>query len=230
MIIHIDFCIGLINLNESFWTPIKLSLEIASVAIIIVFVFGIVAAILMRNLHFRGKVVVETILLLPLVLPPTVVGFLLIMIFGNQSPIGAAIEKLFGQSIMFTWWAALIAGAVVAFPLMYQSAKTGFQTVDPDIESAAKMDGAANWKVFLFITLPLSLKSIISGLILAFARALGEFGATFMFAGNLPGKTQTIPIAVYIALDAGNMQLAWILVIAMIMISFLMLLLTTIIK
>lgn len=230
MIIHIDFCIGLINLNESFWTPIKLSLEIASVAIIIVFVFGIVAAILMRNLHFRGKVVVETILLLPLVLPPTVVGFLLIMIFGNQSPIGAAIEKLFGQSIMFTWWAALIAGAVVAFPLMYQSAKTGFQTVDPDIEAAAKMDGAANWKVFLFITLPLSLKSIISGLILAFARALGEFGATFMFAGNLPGKTQTIPIAVYIALDAGNMQLAWILVIAMIIISFVMLLLTTIIK
>ncbi|AGK54319.1 molybdenum ABC transporter membrane protein [Bacillus sp. 1NLA3E] len=218
------------SLNEQFWTPVKLSLEIASVAVIIVFILGITLAMWMTRFRVRGKVIIETILLLPLVLPPTVVGFLLIVIFGNQSPVGILFQKIFHQSIMFTWWAALISATIVAFPLMYQSAKTGFQIVDLDIEDAARIDGANDWKVFLYITIPLSLKSIISGFILAFARALGEFGATFMFAGNLPGKTQTIPIAVYIALDSGNMDLAWILVISIIFISFVMLILTTLIK
>ncbi|MDF2902888.1 MAG: molybdenum transporter rane protein [Bacillus sp. (in: firmicutes)] len=218
------------SLNEQFWTPVKLSLEIASVAVIIVFILGITLAMWMTRFRVRGKVIIETILLLPLVLPPTVVGFLLIVIFGNQSPVGILFQRIFHQSIMFTWWAALISATIVAFPLMYQSAKTGFQIVDLDIEDAARIDGANNWKVFLYITIPLSLKSIISGFILAFARALGEFGATFMFAGNLPGKTQTIPIAVYIALDSGNMDLAWILVISIIFISFVMLILTTLIK
>ncbi|WP_041580523.1 molybdate ABC transporter permease subunit [Bacillus sp. 1NLA3E] len=217
-------------MNEQFWTPVKLSLEIASVAVIIVFILGITLAMWMTRFRVRGKVIIETILLLPLVLPPTVVGFLLIVIFGNQSPVGILFQKIFHQSIMFTWWAALISATIVAFPLMYQSAKTGFQIVDLDIEDAARIDGANDWKVFLYITIPLSLKSIISGFILAFARALGEFGATFMFAGNLPGKTQTIPIAVYIALDSGNMDLAWILVISIIFISFVMLILTTLIK
>ncbi len=217
-------------MNEQFWTPVKLSLEIASAAVIIVFILGIILAMWMTRFRVRGKVVIETILLLPLVLPPTVVGFLLIVIFGNQSPVGMLIERIFHQSVMFTWWAALISSTIVAFPLMYQSAKTGFQIVDLDIEDAARIDGAHDWKVFFYITLPLSLKSIISGFILSFARALGEFGATFMFAGNLPGKTQTIPIAVYIALESGNMDLAWILVISIIFISFFMLLLTTLIR
>jgi molybdate transport system permease protein len=220
----------MMNLLDEFWTPVKLSLEIASVAALIVFILGILFARWMSRMQFRGKVIIETILLLPLVLPPTVVGFLLIIIFGNQSLVGQGIESIFQQSIMFTWWAALIAAIIVAFPLMYQSAKTGFQTVDEDIEQAARMDGASEWKVFLFITLPLSLKSIISGVILSFARALGEFGATFMFAGNLPGKTQTIPIAVYVAFESGNMNLAWMWVISIIVISFFMLLITTLIK
>ncbi|WP_318508902.1 molybdate ABC transporter permease subunit [Bacillus sp. T3] len=220
----------MIKLNQNYWTPVKLSLQISSVAVLIVLIIGIAAAIFMTQKNFRGKIVLETIMLLPLVLPPTVVGFILIMVFGVQSPVGQFFEALFGQSIMFTWWAALIAAIVVSFPLMYQSAKTGIQSVDRDIEEAARIDGANNIKVLLAITLPLSIKSIVSGFILAFARALGEFGATFMFAGNLPGKTQTIPIAVYVALESGKVELAWLFVITIIIISFFMLILTTIIK
>lgn len=217
-------------MNEEFWSPVRLSLEVASFSLIVVLVFGVLLARLMINRNFKGKVIVETILLLPLVLPPTVVGFLLIIIFGMNSPIGRFIEDIFQQPVMFTWWAAVIASTVVAFPLMYQSCKTGFLSVDTDIENAARVDGASERKVFLFITLPLAYKSIISGAILSFARALGEFGATLMFAGNLPGKTQTIPTAIYVALESGNMNLAWMWVIITILISFFTLLLSTIIK
>jgi molybdate transport system permease protein len=207
-----------------FWSPVKLSLEIASVSIIIVIVLGLLMGKVMANKTFKGKAVIETILLLPLVLPPTVVGFLLIVVFGRNSPIGELIEWIFNQPIIFTWWAAVIASTVVAFPLMYQSAKTGFESVDIDIENAARVDGANGIKLFMFVSIPLALKSIISGGILSFARALGEFGATLMFAGNIPGKTQTIPTAIYIAIDSGNMQMAWLWAVCMIGISFLMLL------
>lgn len=178
----------------------------------------------MAKKQFRGKLFFETVLLLPLVLPPTVVGFLLIIIFGKNSFAGEAIVWLFNAPVMFTWWAAVIASIVVAFPLMYQSTKTGFEGVDEDIENAARVDGAKEWQVFFFISIPLASKAIISGGILSFTRALGEFGATLMFAGNIPGKTQTAPLAIYMAIDSGNMSLAWALVISMIIISFLMLL------
>jgi molybdate transport system permease protein len=217
-------------MSNDFWTPIKLSLEIASISVIIVFFFGILAARILSRNRFFGKTAVETILTLPLVLPPTVVGFLLIIIFGINSPVGRAIEELFGSPIMFTWWAAVIASSVVAFPLMYQSAKTGFLSIDPGAEEAARVDGANEWKVFLHITLPLSARTLISGLILSFARALGEFGATLMFAGNLPGRTQTVPTAIYVAIESGNMESAWLWVIVMAGISFLMLLSTSLIK
>jgi molybdate transport system permease protein len=207
-----------------FWSPVKLSLEIASVSIVIVIVLGLLMGKVMANKTFKGKAVIETILLLPLVLPPTVVGFLLIVVFGRNSPIGELIEWIFNQPIIFTWWAAVIASTIVAFPLMYQSAKTGFESVDIEIENAARVDGANGIKLFMFVSIPLALKSIISGGILSFARALGEFGATLMFAGNIPGKTQTIPTAIYIAIDSGNMQMAWLWVVCMIGISFLMLL------
>lgn len=177
----------------------------------------------MANRWFKGKAIIETIFLLPLVLPPTVVGFLLIIFFGRNSLIGQLIESIFQQPIMFTWWAAVLAAIVVAFPLMYQSCKTGFESVDKDIENAARVDGAGEFNIFLFISLPLSLKVIISGAIMSFARALGEFGATLMFAGNIPGKTQTTPTAIYIAIDSGNMEMAWLWVACMIGISFLML-------
>ncbi|RAS78865.1 molybdate ABC transporter permease subunit [Priestia endophytica] len=212
------------NLTFSeFWTPISLSLEVSIVAWVVVLVAGILAGQGLARRSFRGKALVETALMLPLVLPPTVVGFLLIIIFGKHSFIGEVIQSLFGQSLIFTWWAAVIASAVVAFPLMYQSAKVGFASVEASIEEAARMDGASEWKVFLYITLPLAKNALISGGILSFCRALGEFGATLMFAGNIPGVTQTIPTAIYVALDSGNMTLAWWWVGTIIMISFMML-------
>ncbi|WP_338754432.1 molybdate ABC transporter permease subunit [Bacillus sp. FJAT-52991] len=207
-----------------FWSPVKLSIEIALVSGFIVLVAGTLLGRIMANRSFKGKVVFETILLLPLVLPPTVVGFLLIVLFGKNSVIGQAIEWFFHQPVMFTWWAAVIASTVVAFPLMYQSAKTGFEAIDHNIEDAARVDGANEWEIFWFISIPLSLKAIISGGILSFTRALGEFGATLMFAGNLPGKTQTTPLAIYIAIDSGNMEMAWMWVVCMISLSFLLLL------
>lgn len=217
-------------MSTDFWSPLKLSIEIAIVAGIIVIVAGTVLGKWMAKRNFKGKLLLETVLLLPMVLPPTVIGFLLIIIFGKNSIFGELIIWLFDQPVMFTWWAAVIAATVVAFPLMYQSAKTGFESVDVDIENAARVNGANEWQVFLFISIPLALKTLISGGILSFTRALGEFGATLMFAGNLPGKTQTMPLAIYMAIDSGKMALAWSWVICMIAISFLMLFIVHLMK
>lgn len=205
---------------SEFWLPIKLSIQIALVSGVIVLFSGVLISRLMVKKKFKGKILLETIILLPLVLPPSVIGFLLIVIFGRNSPLGAIIEWLFKQPIMFTWWAALIAATVVSFPLMYQSAKTGFQSIDEGLEDAARVDGANELKVFLLISIPLAFKSILSGWILSFARAMGEFGATLMFAGNIPGKTQTTSTAIYIAMDSGEMGLAWSWVGVIMVISF----------
>lgn len=215
---------------SDFWSPVRLSLEVASVSSVIVVILGVICGSVMAKAAFKGKAVVETIFLLPLVLPPTVVGFLLIVLFGRNSPVGQLIEWIFKQPVMFTWWAAVIAAVVVSFPLMYQSAKAGFEAIDQDIENAARVDGANEYKIFLFISIPLALKSIISGAILSFARALGEFGATLMFAGNLPGQTQTTSTAIYIAIDSGNMGMAWLWVTSMIVISFFMLICVRLVK
>lgn len=217
-------------LHNEIWFPIKLSIEVATISLVFVLFSGIIIAKFMTKVQFKGKNLLETALLLPLVLPPTVIGFLLIIFLGPRSTIGSFIEKLFHQSIMFTSWAAILASAVVSFPLMYQTVKNGFQSVDMDIEDAARVDGANEKKVFLYVTLPLSARAVLTGLILSFARALGEFGATLMFAGNIPEKTQTVPTAIYIAMDSGNMETAWILVISMIVMSSLMLLVANFIK
>ncbi|MCK6255827.1 molybdate ABC transporter permease subunit [Fictibacillus sp. KIGAM418] len=205
------------------WPPISLSISIAATAWLIVIIIGVILGKTMAGRRFKGKVIIETMLMMPLVLPPTVIGFLLIVVFGKRSPAGQLIEAVFHQPIIFTWWAAVLASSVVAFPLMYLSAKTGFEGVNQEIEDAARVDGGGRWKVFLLISVPLSMTSIISGAILSFARALGEFGATLMFAGNIPGQTQTIPTAIYLAIDSGNMREAWLLVLASISISFVML-------
>ncbi|MFD2442503.1 molybdate ABC transporter permease subunit [Bacillus sp. CGMCC 1.16607] len=210
-------------MSLEFWSPVILSIKIAIVSSVIVIVVGLVLGKVMANTKFKGKAIVETFFLLPLVLPPSVVGFLLIVLFGRNSPVGQWMEWIFKQPIMFTWWAAVIAATVVAFPLMYQSSKTGFEAIDEDIENAARVDGANPFKLFIFVSIPLALRAIISGAILSFARALGEFGATLMFAGNIPGKTQTMSTAIYVAFDSGNMELAWLWVACMIGISFLML-------
>ncbi|KAA6453398.1 molybdate ABC transporter permease subunit [Bacillus swezeyi] len=208
---------------EEFLSPIKISVQVSAAAGIIAVLFGTVAARLLAYKTFKGKSVIETVMILPLVLPPTVVGFFLIVIFGRQSVIGRLIEKVFQAPLIFTWWAAVIAAAVVAFPLMYQSAKSGFLGVDREIEDAARVDGASEWQVFLFVTLPLASNAIITGSVLSFARALGEFGATLMFAGIIPGVTQTVPTAIYVAIDSGNMAMAWLWVASIAVISFLML-------
>ncbi|KWW17446.1 molybdenum ABC transporter permease [Peribacillus simplex] len=217
-------------MTEGFWSPVQLSIQVAGLAGIIVFIVGIILARIMARKKFRGKVLLETLFLLPLVLPPSVVGFLLIVVFGKNGLPGKIIETIFNQPLMFTWCAAVIASAVVAFPLMYQSAKTGFEDIDEEIEHAAMVDGAGQLRLFLFVSLPLAAKSIVTGTILSFARALGEFGATLMFAGNIPGQTQTIPTAIYIAMDSGNMTLAWLWVAIIIAISFMMLFAVTYIK
>ncbi|WP_099362338.1 molybdate ABC transporter permease subunit [Fredinandcohnia onubensis] len=214
----------------TFWSPIKLSITIAITAGCIVLLLGLIIGKWMAHKQFKGKLFLETLLMLPLVLPPSVVGFLLIVIFGRNSFVGTFLEKLTGQPIMFTWWAAVIASTVVAFPLMYQSVKTGFLTVNKEIEDAARTDGANEFNIFLYISIPLSIKAIVTGFILSFTRALGEFGATLMFAGNIPGKTQTLPTAIYVAIDSGNMELAWLWVLTTVFISFLMLASTYLIK
>ncbi|WP_066061592.1 molybdate ABC transporter permease subunit [Neobacillus soli] len=215
-------------MQNEFWTPILLSLKVASISVTLVFVIGILFGRILSDRHFKGKILVETFLMLPIVLPPTVIGFLLIFFFGRNSPVGILIEELFARSVIFTPLAAVIASTIVAFPLMYQTVKIGFQSVDKGIEEAARVDGANEWNVFFLVTLPLSTKSIITGLVLSFARALGEFGATFMFAGNIPGKTQTAPTAIYVAMESGNMNLAWLLVISMVLLSALMLFATNV--
>ncbi|USK75998.1 molybdate ABC transporter permease subunit [Peribacillus frigoritolerans] len=217
-------------MTGDFWSPVRLSIQVAGLAGILVFILGIFLARMMAKKQFKGRVLLETAFLLPLVLPPSVVGFLLIVIFGKNGMPGQFIERVFDQPLMFTWWAAVIASTVVAFPLMYQSAKTGFEGIDEEIENAARVDGAGEWRLFLYVTLPLAGKSIVTGAILSSARALGEFGATLMFAGNIPGQTQTIPTAIYIAMDSGNMTLAWLWVAVIIVISFIMLFIVTYIK
>ncbi|MEW9697582.1 molybdate ABC transporter permease subunit [Paenibacillus sp. SI8] len=211
---------------HEFWAPIKLSLQISFLSSLVVVVLGVGAAWWISRRSFKGKTIIETTFMLPLVLPPTVVGFILLVMLGRKSWFGQFIEWLFAAPIIFTWWAAVIASIVVAFPLVYQTMKVGFSGVDREMEGAARSIGASEWQVFRYITLPLTFRSLLSAYILGFARGLGEFGATLMIAGNIPGKTQTIPTAIYVAVDAGNTTMAWAWTCSIIIISFIMLILT----
>jgi molybdate transport system permease protein len=208
---------------EQFLTPVLLSLRIAFLSSFIVFILGLIAAWFMTKKNFAGKTIIETIFMLPLVLPPTVVGFALLIFLGRKSWIGEFIEFLFKQPLVFTWWAAIIASVVVSFPLVFQSIKVGFMSVDRDLEDSSRSLGASEWQVLRYITVPLAWPALLSGYILGFARGLGEFGATLMIAGNIPGKTQTIPTAIYVAVDTGKMLLAWYWVISIVITSFIML-------
>ncbi|EHQ89681.1 molybdate ABC transporter permease subunit [Desulfosporosinus youngiae] len=201
--------------------PIILSLKVAFAAVVIVAFSSIPIAAFMAKREFWGKDIVESIITLPLVLPPSVVGFMLLFVFGKNGPLGKLFEHWFNVRIVFTLAGAVIAAAVVAFPLMYQSVKVAIESVDQNLEKAARTLGAGELRVFFTITLPLALNGIIAGLVLAFARSLGEFGATLMIAGNIPGKTQTMPIAIYFANEAGDTGEAGILVVIMTIFSFL---------
>ncbi|MNN14151.1 Molybdenum transport system permease protein ModB [compost metagenome] len=164
--------------------------------------------------------------MLPLVLPPTVVGFLLLVIFGRRSWVGQVFEMLFNMPIVFTWGAAVIAAAVVAFPLAYQTIKTGFTSIDRDLLAVGRSMGASEFQLLRFVSLPLARRSLMTAFILAFTRSLGEFGATLMLAGNIPGRTQTLPTAIYIAVDSNDLNLAWLWAGLMVLMSFVLLLFT----
>lgn len=217
-------------LSDNFWSPVILSLEVSIGATFIAFIAGILIAWRMSTAAFHGKSLLETLFLLPLVLPPSVVGFILLVLLGRKSWIGRAAETLFHISFVFRPLGAVVAAAVVSFPLIYQTLKTGFQSVDKDLKEAARSQGANEWQILWHFLLPLSLRSLRTGFILGFARALGEFGATMMVAGNIPGRTQTVPTAIYFAVDAGNMQLAWALTGITVLMSFVLLLSTSRIK
>lgn len=162
----------------------------------------------MSGRHFWGKDTLDGVLLLPLVLPPVVTGFVLLVLLGKRGPIGAFLRRAFDWEIIFTPTAAVLAAAVVAFPLMYGSMKAAFQSIDPHLEDAARCLGAAPARVFWTVTLPLSWPGLVAGTLLSFARGLGEFGATVMVAGNIPGHTTTVPTAIYFAAEGGDLQVA----------------------
>lgn len=211
---------------SAFWSPVRLSLQVALLSSIIAGVLGIAVAWQLSRRSFRGKIVLETVFMLPLVLPPTVVGFLLLVLLGRKSVLGQWMEAIFSAPVIFSWWAAVIAAVVVAFPLIYQTMKSGFSGIDKDLEDAGRSIGANEWQVFRYISLPLAGRALMTAFILGFARALGEFGATLMIAGNIPGKTQSVPTAIYVAVDSGNQTMAWAWTVSIMIISFVMLLLT----
>jgi molybdate transport system permease protein len=199
--------------------PLYVSLKTAMVATVITFFLGIYIAYVVSRMK-RGKIIVDALLTLPLVLPPTVIGFFLLSMFGNQGTFGKFLNQ-FGISIVFTWWGAVIAAIFVAFPLMYRTTKSAFEQFDKNILYAARTLGLSEFTIFHKIVLPNCMPVILAGTILAFSRTLGEFGATIMIAGNIPGKTQTISIAIYQAVQAGNRQLAYQWVVVILCISFL---------
>jgi len=184
-------------LSNAEWTAVALSIRVALVAMLISLPFGVAVGWLLARREFRGKWVVETLVNLTLVLPPVVTGYLLLRMFGRQSWFGAWLEGTFGIQIAFTWWAAAIASAALGFPLMVRAIRLAFRGVDPRLEDAARSLGSSPLDAFRRVSLPLARGGIIAGAVLAFARSLGEFGATITFAGNIPGATQTLPLAVF---------------------------------
>lgn len=193
--------------------PLMLTLKIAGCATLLVFVVGIGIAFLVARYDFWGREVFDVAMTLPMVMPPTVLGYYLIVVIGRNGWLGAWLEQTFGIVLMFTWQGAVLASAIVAFPLVYKSARASLEGVDRQLENAARVLGKSEVAVFFKVTLPLAWRGIFAGVMLAFARAMGEFGATLMVAGSLPGKTQTLSIAIYDAVHAGNDQLANFLVI-----------------
>jgi molybdate transport system permease protein len=192
--------------------PLLLTLKVASLATFFSFLAGVILAKLMAQSRFPGKEWLDAILTLPLVLPPTVLGYYLIVLLGRKGWLGQFLWESLGISLMFTWQGAVVASAVVSFPLVYKSARASFEAVDQSLEKAARTLGSSELAVFLRVSLPLAWRGMLAGAMLAFARAMGEFGATLMIAGNLPGKTRTLSLAVYAAVQAGNDNLATTLV------------------
>src|ERR1700681_986420 len=205
------------------WFPLWLSLRVASLATAIAIGIGLWLAYLLANRNFRGKEILDAAVTLPLVLPPTVLGYYLLVLLGRNSPVGELYERIFGRPLVFSWQAALLAAQIHSAPLLVKSARAAFESVDRSYERAARNLGASELRLFWRVTLPLTRRSILAASALAFARALGDFGVTLMIAGNIPGRTQTVAIAIYDAVETGNGALARALVVAISVISLIIL-------
>ncbi|ODA39267.1 molybdate ABC transporter permease subunit [Desulfosporosinus sp. BG] len=196
------------------FSPLLISLRAVTLATTVTFFLGIAAACFVSGYRGKFKGLIDGVLTLPLVLPPTVVGFLLLLIFGKNGPLGKLLMSI-GMTVIFSWPATVIAASVVAFPLMYRTVRSAFEQIDQNIINAARTLGVSEWKIFWKITIPLSWPGVAAGTVLAFARALGDFGATLMIGGNIPGKTLTIPAAIFFAAEGGEMRkaLIWVMLI-----------------
>ena len=204
------------------WSPILISMKTAGLSILITFFIGIFAAWAVVSLKNEGwRLFWDGVLTLPLVLPPTVAGFFLLYLFGVKRPIGIFFLQYFGVKIAFSWTATVLAAVVMSFPLMYRSARGAFEQVDPNLMAAARTLGMNEWSIFHKVLIANAMPGIVSGGVLAFARGLGEFGATAMIAGNIAGKTRTLPMAVYSEVAAGNMDAAYRYVAIIVVIAFL---------
>jgi len=207
------------------WFPLLLSLRVAGLATVMAAVLGVAGAYLLAKGRFPGRGLLEAVASLPIVLPPTVLGYYLLVTLGARSPLGRAWESIFGGPIVFTVTGAVIAATVSALPFCLRTARAAIEQVDPRVEAAARTMGLPEWRVALQVTLPLARRGVIAGIALGFARALGDFGATVMVAGNIPGRTQTMPVAVYDAVQAGDDARAGILALVLAVVAVAVLLL-----
>lgn len=190
------------------WFPLWLSLRVAALATLISCGAGLFLAYLLANRRFPGKELLDAAVMLPLVLPPTVLGYYLLVVLGRVSPVGRFYESVFGGPLVFTWQAAVIASTLHAVPLMVKSSRAALENVDHSYERAARTLGASEWRLFWRVTLPLARGPVFAAAVLAFARSLGDFGATLMIAGDIPHRTQTASIAIYDAVESGNTLVA----------------------
>jgi molybdate transport system permease protein len=205
------------------WFPLWLSLRVAAIATALSVCIGLSLAYILANRNFRGKEILDAAVTLPLVLPPTVLGYYLLVSFGRESVLGRVYESVFGSPLVFTWQAAVIAALFHSAPLLIKSSRAALESVDHVYERAARTLGASELRLFFRVSLPLAWRSILAATALAFARALGDFGVTIMIAGNIPGRTQTVAVAIYDAVEAGNGQAARILVLVISAITLLIL-------
>ena len=191
-------------MDASIWITLALTLKVAAWATTINLVLGVAVGWLLARRSFIGREFLDAVLTLPLVLPPTVVGYYLLVVIGKRGWLGHWLHETFGINLIFTWQGAVIAASIVAFPLLLRSARTAFEAVDPQLEAAARVLGLNEWAVFFRVSLPMAWPGILGGTLLVFARSLGEFGATLMVAGSIPGRTQTLSVAVHEAVQAGD--------------------------
>ncbi len=197
---------------DAAWIALALSLKVAGWATLLNLIFGLAAGFALARWRFPGRELLDALLTLPMVLPPTVLGYYLLVVIGRRGWLGSWLHDQFGIQLIFTWQGAVLAAAIVSFPLVAKSARAAFEGVDSQLENAARVLGLTEWALFFRVTLPMAWRGVLAGVLLAFARALGEFGATLMVAGSIPGKTQTLSIAVYEAVQAGQDDTANLLV------------------